>query len=307
MAVMIMGTGGLQKTAGVECDANNKISVVDLLDVYKIPAVPNEGTYSQTFQVAADLNVTEALLNQGKELLVPDIFTKAELALMSANTMKNSNYYQNGVPGFLETITWDGEGTADISGVWMPRKLTSVNVAHADRIDCSIAVDGSVSNTHAATYASKKVVINANAATYIRLLWPVTSLNTQHVYPELINSGIVNLSTATYPRQFPFYTNTSSGAAIMRFNGAKTVNFDRQTHARGGSFYFPVIESLAASGTNAVYGIHIYLGPNLSTISNATKFSSSNYVTVHIPAGESTTKTTLDTAGVSYTQDYVIS
>ena len=78
-------------------------------------------------------------------------------------------------------------------------------------------------------------------------------------------------------------------------------------HARGGSFYFPVIESLAASGTNAVYGIHIYLGPNLSTISNATKFSSSNYVTVHIPAGESTTKTTLDTAGVSYTQDYVIS
>ena len=49
----------------------------------------------------------------------------------------------------------------------------------------------------------------------------------------------------------------------------------------------------------------IYLGPNLATLNgNAASNIIANVAEVHIPAGDSTTKTTLDNAGITYTQDY---
>lgn len=305
MSVMIMGIGGSQKTAGVICNSSNKVSEVALPEKYKVPAVPSSGNYSQTFEVS-DLSAANGIMNQGDEVIIPDIFTTADVGIMPIASAKTSYLYTNGLPSNSKKISWAGEGTADVSGVWIHKGVTEVNVSHADRIDNQLAISESVSNTHAAIYASKKIVVNAQAATYMNFYWPVTTLNTTHVYPEVINEGIVSLDSTTYPRQFPFYTNASSGSAIMRFNGAKTVNFHRQTMARGGSFYFPVIESLSATGISAVYGIELYLGPNMSTLNNSTKFAASNNVNIHIPAGNSTTKTTLDNAGLTYTQDYVI-
>lgn len=73
----------------------------------------------------------------------------------------------------------------------------------------------------------------------------------------------------------------------------------------------PALESMdkyfafadADSGANGV--LKWYIGPNLSSVTcasnitgNAAKFE------FHIPAGSSTTKTTLDGLGISYTQDY---
>lgn len=50
--------------------------------------------------------------------------------------------------------------------------------------------------------------------------------------------------------------------------------------------------------------LHLYLGPNLSSGQFSEYITYSSRVDIHIPAGSSTTKTTLDAAGVSYTQDY---
>lgn len=74
----------------------------------------------------------------------------------------------------------------------------------------------------------------------------------------------------------------------------------------------PAIVSMGtSSGTLQSSSGHceLYLGPNLVTLPQSARFvervTSGNLV-IHIPAGDTTTKATLDSAGVAYTQDYVI-
>jgi hypothetical protein len=54
--------------------------------------------------------------------------------------------------------------------------------------------------------------------------------------------------------------------------------------------------------------LDLYIGPNLTNIHNDAKnrLVSATNISVHIPAGDTTTKATLDAAGVAYTQDYII-
>ena len=59
---------------------------------------------------------------------------------------------------------------------------------------------------------------------------------------------------------------------------------------------------------NAAGSLEMYIGPNLDIIHNdvVNRLTAATNITLHIPAGDSTTKTTLDNAGVSYIQDYSI-
>lgn len=87
------------------------------------------------------------------------------------------------------------------------------------------------------------------------------------------------------------------------------------------TLYMPSITSMG-SGTTSGHlfravsnSLNLYIGPNLATMNHADANSvaekikagiTAGYITVHIPAGESTTKTLLDSYGITYTQDYVI-
>lgn len=53
--------------------------------------------------------------------------------------------------------------------------------------------------------------------------------------------------------------------------------------------------------------LHLYIGPNLTRCDCAANWvTNAARIDIHIPAGDTTTKATLDAAGVAYTQDYVI-
>lgn len=77
--------------------------------------------------------------------------------------------------------------------------------------------------------------------------------------------------------------------------------FKSSTTNKSYTMLCPALETMTNTsfGSTGNGGIKLYIGPNLSNavaaIGNAE---------IHIPAGDSTTKMTLDTLGVSYTQDY---
>lgn len=77
------------------------------------------------------------------------------------------------------------------------------------------------------------------------------------------------------------------------------------------TIYLPALQTQShkdSMGYGSNTGIvHIYIGPNLTQIAGASNWKAhSAQVDVHIPAGNTTTKATLDAAGVSYTQDYAL-
>ena len=66
-------------------------------------------------------------------------------------------------------------------------------------------------------------------------------------------------------------------------------------------------QSSSFNNTSDTGILHVYIGPDLVTVTPATNmlaYQAQNRLYVHIPAGDSTTKTTLDNAGIAYTQDY---
>lgn len=105
-------------------------------------------------------------------------------------------------------------------------------------------------------------------------------------------SGVGTLQHCTGTWTFPALTDLRN---IPRPNGEQTM-------------YLPSIETQRwpqsfSTGGNGM--LHLYLGPNLSRVEAAPNWiSHAANIDVHIPAGDSTTKSTLDAAGIPYTQDY---
>lgn len=114
------------------------------------------------------------------------------------------------------------------------------------------------------------------------------------------------------------YDDTSLGYRVcgtVHFPNLKKLNWVQPPYASEIShFYLPALETLPyqnalgasrATGANGVN--HLYIGRNLNTVAPANNLRArvnDGSIVLHIPAGESTTKNTLDGLNISYNQDY---
>lgn len=100
-----------------------------------------------------------------------------------------------------------------------------------------------------------------------------------------------------------YCTGTYDFPSTYEVHGIKDVYYEN-------TFKFPAITTFwnNSSLMSPQAPLHLYFGPDLASIqgSNGVNSLKATNVDIHIPAGDSATKTTLDNNSISYTQDYVV-
>lgn len=117
--------------------------------------------------------------------------------------------------------------------------------------------------------------------------------------PKVIRLG-VRTTSATRSFNFTGYTGTFHFDAA-----AKMAGVGDNDHPI--TIYLPSITEFDGdwNGTPSST-VDLYLGENLAELgSSSPAYLSNSFVTIHIPTGNTTTKATLDAAGIAYIQDYI--
>ena len=220
---------------------------------------------------------------------------------------------------------------ARLRSIYAPLTCTTVKIANGSTDIEEIRLEGCTalnSFTLSAYYGKLKRVILPAITTF-------TISNWNYVQEELTLPAVTSLtgSTGSFTlpdalkldlRSLPEIRTTSQKIAKKwtandRFDALETIHGFIFVGASG-SLFLPSLK--VAKGTTNSMGnytdtavftpadgqtLDLYFGANLAEIGTlcATDLKNEN-VTVHIPTGDTTTKATLDTAGVAYVQDYAV-
>lgn len=220
---------------------------------------------------------------------------------------------------------------ARLRSIYAPLTCTNVKIANGSTNIEEIRLEGcaSLSSFSLSAYYSKLKRLILPAMTTF------TVQNWQYVQEELTLPTVTALTHSaanmTLPatlkidlRSLPLVKTSSQKCAKVwtandRFDALETVNGVFFVGASG-SLYLPSLavakgttDSLGTYTDTAVFTpaegqtLDIYFGANVSELGTLCIADLKNTnVTVHIPTGNTTTKATLDTAGVSYVQDYAV-
>lgn len=220
---------------------------------------------------------------------------------------------------------------ARLRSIYAPLTCTNVKIANGSSDIEEIRLEGCVSLTtfSLSAYYSKLKRLTLPAITTFALV------NWNYVQEELNLPAVTSLTTSTGSftlpdtlkvdlRSLPEIRTTSQKIAKKwnsndRFDALETVNGVFFVGASG-SLYLPSLKvakgttnSLGTYTDTAVFTVaegqtlDIYFGANVSELGTLCIADlQADGVTVHIPTGDTTTKATLDTAGVAYVQDYAV-
>lgn len=253
---------------------------------------------STTFELPANTARVDAFCSMFEEVTIPSYFETFKGGLCTTSTAYTNNMLN------LKKVTIESERIEFGTGKWS-RSLEEVNFPNATTMTFPSATADLLCHTDADHFKLKMPLMED----FHSALSTIYSLS---------GTGIVDITGSDFSSAITVWTQTGVGPEKgERLNG--TLEFPKCTHIgnisrpRSGnlSIYVPLLERQSdtifyvATGTGTV---HLYIGPNLTTIANASNwanYSSSGALDIHIPNGETTTKTTLTAAGVTaFTQDY---
>lgn len=268
-------------------DEDNFVSDVRLSENVTIPTAVNGTPLDNGFRIPNDI-LADQILSTTKKITIPEYFISATIA-----------NFGNARSRFLEEIEYDG---ARLYGLDV-RTFEYLDVLHKLTFP---NLTGAVS-FWAARGAS-------NVQTEFTLIAPKVTeaffdLGTATRSIELKDFDLQNCQIFGYTApetdclRFVKGSLSLPSCTTLRAISQSTENFTLYTP----QLTTNTVEAFKYKGTDSV--LTWYIGPSLSTLNSATISNitgDSGKFNIHIPEGESTTKATLDTAGISYTQDYVI-
>lgn len=257
-------------------------------DTITIPQAIEGTPLSTTLKISGD--ALRTLVASCRRLVIPEYF----------QTVQNPQGFISGFPGYiaLEEIEYGGTGALNwdylynYPNIWRvsaPNMTAAYNLHVGGRNAERIVVD--IPNAISAT------LLAGTGENPIPCEWNVQSATTLGSGGYQPPVGRYWYGTVEAPRC------TTINGINQPDTGATVYKLPALTTLGDWSFWYT-----AGTGT-----IDIYIGPSLTTIgtsnyNNPTTqlINHADKFRVHIPAGDSTTKTTLDSAGITYTQDYVI-
>lgn len=279
---------------------NNRVAGTRFLDTLTVPTeaidttgaiVPLPNTTLQFYDEADAI----AVLSAARKLIIPAYFQNADLY----STLPNDSVWGR-YACHLEEIDFLGTGNCSLYDTnrttgggfhmkrfYAPEMTGNVNVAY-NSLEPNSEFEVIAPKSSRINYMRVNTT-NATPVTLTGVFSAVTYI--QNTNPNN-NVGFDNI---TCDLEFPSCT-TLGNIALSKFD--VTLRLPQLTT-------MTKVFSTVTSGTGVTA---LYLGGNVSNIDMDTQdkiLANSSRIAIHIPAGDSTTKTTLDNAGITYTQDYV--
>lgn len=282
-----------------------------VVDKYEVPTIDNNGNALNPYfldytTTTYNVYLASQMFGIAKEFTIPEYFSRQLLG--------NNVQFQNVDNANLEVLNHNGSvSIINPSGnTWhKPEfiyfgKIKRFRVLNLNKITTIEGLTFTINSNEAQEYP--KITINCKKVTSIttnstgsrNLLGDATSGYYREIdwnFPELLT---ITMGSSSYNSLFA----NSTGIINMPKLKSITGNANWYKHNTADKYYTmkcPVLETMSNTyfGSQGAGGIKLYIGPNLSSavaaIGNAE---------IHIPDGDSTTKTTLDGLGISYTQDY---
>lgn len=264
-------------------NSNRQFSDCVVRDKLEFPTEVDGTPVNQTFAVAS--NNTRFTVNVG-ELIIPDYFLVSNFQMFDFNTSANSK---------IKRLYCGSHTIQNWAAIY---NLNYIEEYDFPYLTGDVYVGG-LTNAP----VSRRLHVKCPKATGAMFGRVGTS---SHQVELILDAPKITVFGNSYSFDSPFTQyctgdNTLPSVKTLRYskipNGEITFRFPAITEQT-------VANSFDAGGSGIM---HLYLGPNMATCAcSANWVSNSQYIDIHIPAGESTTKATLDAAGVAYTQDYVI-
>lgn len=296
---------------GVGSATNNYYPLyLKVVDKFEMPTQDNEGhsLYPYIFDNQGATQYQNGLASQllgiAKTVTIPSYFTRQ---CMRANWMPNEVigatvevFNHNGVVAShnYSGNSWQHPSFTSMGAIKNLRQLNINKLETIDGFYFGIQNDTSQDYGKITINCKKVKTMTSNSGRSL-------GGDTTNGYCREIDWNFPELLSITLWYQNSLFAN-STGVINMPKLESIVGNYNWNKSNTTGKFYTikcPSLRTMSNTyfGTQGNGGIKLYIGPNLSSavaaIGNAE---------IHIPAGDSTTKTTLDGLGVSYIQDYTL-